>query len=88
LSADGFVDGDPWVSTLLALQSGKASESEVMAQADSAARRAEALFQLGVAAHARDRSAARSYWQQVVDTGQPTLVEYAAARNELARSAP
>jgi len=51
------------------------------------ARRAEALFQLGVAAHARDRSAAYSYWQQVVDTAQPTLVEYAAARNELARSA-
>ena len=43
--------------------------------------------ELGVVVNARDRSAARSYWQQVVDTAQPTLVEYAAARNELARSA-
>lgn len=87
LSDRETVDGDSWVASLLALQAGKASESEVMARADTAARRAEVLFQLGVAAHARDRSAARSYWQQVVATGLPTLVEYAAARNELARSA-
>lgn len=87
LSRDVPVHGESWASSLLALQSGMASETEVMARADSAARRAEALFQLGVAVHAHDRSAARSYWQQVVDTAQPTLVEYAAARNELARSA-
>ena len=87
LSSDGTLDGDSWVASLLAVQSGTASESDVLGRADTAARRAEALFQLGVAAHARDRSAARSYWQQVVDTGLPTLVEYAAARNELARSA-
>ncbi len=87
--AGGAVVTDPksWVSSLLALQSGRASEAEVMGRADNAARRAEALFQLGVAAHGRDRSVARTYWQQVVDTAQPTLVEYAAARNELARSA-
>lgn len=87
LPADGVVGDDSWVSSLQALQSGTASESEVLGRADTAARRAEALFQLGIAAHARDRAAARSYWQQVVDTGLPTLVEYAAARNELARSA-
>lgn len=87
LSSDGIVDGDSWVASLLALQSGAASESELLGRADTAGRRAEALFQLGVAAHGRDRSAARSYWQQVVDIGLPTLVEYAAARNELARSA-
>lgn len=87
LSSDGTVDGDSWAASLLAVQAGTASESDVLGRADTAARRAEALFQLGVAAHARDRSAARSYWQQVVDTGLPTLVEYAAARNELARSA-
>jgi tetratricopeptide (TPR) repeat protein len=87
LSDDAILDGDSWVASLAALQSGKASESEIMTRADTAGRRAEALFQLGVAAHARDRSAARSYWQQVADTGLPTLVEYAAARNELARSA-
>jgi tetratricopeptide (TPR) repeat protein len=85
--AAGDVDGESWVSSLLALQSREATETQVMARADSAARRAEALFQLGVAADARDRSAARTYWQQVVDIAQPTLVEYAAARNELARSA-
>jgi hypothetical protein len=86
LSADVSVGGASWASSLLALQSGKASETEVMARADNPARRAEVLFQLGVAVHSRDPSAARSYWQQVVDAAQPTLVEYAAARNELARS--
>lgn len=87
LSEAPILNGDSWISSLLALQAGRASESDVMTRADTAGRRTEALFQLGVAAHARDRSAARSYWQQVVDTGLPTLVEYAAARNELARSA-
>ena len=86
-SSEAVVEDDgSWASSLLALQSGRASETEVMARADSAARRAEALFQLGVAAHTRDPSAARSYWQQVVDQGVPTLVEHAAARNELSRS--
>jgi tetratricopeptide (TPR) repeat protein len=80
-------DGDPWVASLLALQSGAASREEVLARADTAGRRSEALFQLGVTAHAGDRPAARSYWQQVLDNGPPTLVEYAAARNELSRSA-
>ena len=80
------VEGDSWVGSLLAAQSGAISREEVLARADTAGRRAEALFQLGVAAHARDRSAARPYWQQVVDQGVPTLVEYAAARNELSRS--
>jgi len=79
--------GSEWVASLLALQAGAASQDEVMARADSAGRRAEVLFQLGVARHASDRTAARAYWQQVVDLGQPTLVEHAAARNELSRSA-
>lgn len=79
--------GDEWVASLLALQSGSASSEEVMARADTAGRRAEALFQLGVASHASDRNAARAYWQQVLDLGQPALVEHAAARNELSRSA-
>jgi len=78
---------DEWVDSLLALQSGSASREEVMARADTAGRRAEALFQLGVASHASDRNAARAYWQQVLDLGQPALVEHAAARNELSRSA-
>ena len=87
LSDKGTVEGDSWVASLMALQSGTSSREEVLARADTAGRRAEALFQLGVAAHAADPSAARSYWQQVVDQGVPTLVEHAAARNELSRSA-
>lgn len=79
--------GDEWVASLLALQSKSASQEDVMARANTAGRRAEALFQLGVASHASDRNAARAYWQQVLDLGQPTLVEHAAARNELSRSA-
>jgi len=79
-------DADSWGASLLSLQSGTVSQEEVLARADTAGRRAEALFQLGVATHAGDRSAARSYWQQVLDDGPPTLVEYAAARNELSRS--
>ncbi|WP_428681838.1 tetratricopeptide repeat protein [Reyranella sp.] len=78
--------GDEWVTSLLALQAGSLSKEEVIVRADSAGRRAEALFQLGVMAHAGDRSAARAYWQEVVDLGQAALVEHAAARNELARS--
>ena len=80
-------DGSSWVASLLAVQSGTVSEEVVLSRADTAGRRAEALYQLGVAAHGRDPSAARSYWQQVLDNGVPTLVEYAAARNELSRSA-
>lgn len=80
--------GDDWVAALLALQSGSASRDEVMARADTPGRRAEALFQLGVASQASDPAAARAVWQQVVDLNQPALVEHAAARNELSRSAP
>ena len=79
--------GDEWVASLLALQDRSVSSEQVMARADTAGRRAEALFQRGVLAYGGDRSAARAYWQQVVELGQPALVEHAAARNELSRSA-
>jgi len=78
--------GESWVASLLALQSGTVSREEALARADTPGRRAEALFQIGVAAYARDRSAAHACWQQVVDLGLPALVEHAAARNELSRS--
>ena len=87
LSDNETPDGSSWVASLLAIQSGTVSGEVVLARADTPGRRAEALYQLGVAAHGRDPSAARSYWQQVLDNGLPTLVEYAAARNELSRSA-
>ena len=56
-----------------------------MARADTACRRTEALFQLGVVALAGNPAAARRHWEAVVEDGAATLIEYAAARNELAR---
>lgn len=75
-----------WPETLLALQAGAIDEGAVLAQADTAARRAEALFQMAVLKSAVDPAAARARWQEVVEQGPKDLVEYAAARNELARS--
>lgn len=75
-----------WPETLLALQVGVIDEDAVLAQADTIARRAEALFQMAVLKSVVDPAAARSRWQEVVEQGPHDLVEYAAARNELARS--
>lgn len=74
-----------WPETLLSLQAGTLSEDAVLAQADTTGRRAEALFQMAVLKSAVDPAAARSRWQDVVEQGPHDLVEYAAARNELAR---
>ncbi len=78
-------DSGQWPAPLLAFRAGKASEQDVMARADTACRRAEALFQLGVVALAGNPAAARRHWEAVVEGGAATLIEYAAARNELAR---
>ncbi len=75
-----------WPETLLALQAGAVDEDAVLAQADTTARRAEALFQMAVLKSVVDPAAARAHWQEVVKQGPHDLVEYAAARNELARS--
>ena len=74
-----------WPGALLGLQAGTVTEDAVLAQADTTGRRAEALFQLAVLKSATDPAAARSRWQEVVEQGPHDLVEYAAARNELAR---
>ena len=74
-----------WPAPLLALRAGQASEQYVLASADTANRRAEALFQLGVVALAGNPAAARGYWSEIVERAQPTLIEFAAARNELVR---
>src|SRR5262249_25545524 len=74
-----------WPAPLLALRAGQASEQQVLGSADTANRRAEALFQLGVMALAGNPAAARGYWSEIVDRAQPTLIEFAAARNELVR---
>jgi len=63
---------DDWPVPLLALQAGKLGAEEVMRRANTRERRAEAAFQL-------DR------WKEVVEHAPPALLEYCAARNELAR---
>jgi len=74
-----------WPGPLLDLHAGRATEEEVMNQADAAGRRAEALFQAGVVAFPNDRAHAERCWRQVLDHGSPSLIEHGAARNELAR---
>jgi tetratricopeptide (TPR) repeat protein len=78
-------EGQAWPQLLLAFQVGQASEQEVTAFADSDDRRAESWFQFGIRAIRKDREAARRHWQKVVDHCAPSLIEFAAARNELAR---
>lgn len=83
---DGSLD-DSWPGLLLKLQAGAVTREEVLARADTAGRRAEALFQCGVVEHDRNRATAIACWQEVADRGPPTFVEYAAAQNELRRAA-
>jgi tetratricopeptide (TPR) repeat protein len=74
-----------WPALLLACHTGQASEDAVLARSDTPCRRAEALFQLGVLAVGGNPAAARRHWREVVESGSPTLIEFAAASNELAR---
>lgn len=76
---------EAWPSPLLALHAGTMSADEVLARADTEGRRLEALFQLGVAALPDDPKLATERWREVVARGAPSLIEHAAARNELAR---
>ncbi len=76
---------DGWPGLLVAYLQGNATADEVLALADTPSRQGEAQFQFGVLASVRDPAVARRCWQCVVDVCPPTLVEYAAARNELAR---
>lgn len=74
-----------WPAVLVAFHAGQATEETLLGQADTPCRRAEALFQIGVLAAAANPAAARRHWRELVDRGSPTLIEYAAASNELAR---
>jgi tetratricopeptide (TPR) repeat protein len=74
-----------WPAALIAFHAGQATEEGLLGQADTPCRRVEALFQIGVLALAGNPAAARRHWREVVEHGAPTLMEYAAARNELAR---
>jgi len=76
-----------WPGPLLAYHEGRSTEAELLAQADTDGRRAEALFQLGIVTFDRDPKAAADCWRQVVECAAPSLIEYGAARNELSRLA-
>jgi tetratricopeptide (TPR) repeat protein len=76
-----------WPGPLLALHAGQLSTGDALARADDATRKAETMFQLGVLASVRDRTEARRWWQQVIDTTTPDTIEHAAARHEMARQA-
>jgi tetratricopeptide (TPR) repeat protein len=75
-----------WPGPLQALHSGKCGEAEVLARADNPKRRTEAAFVLGgLALAGEDRNAASRWWREVVEMAPVDMIEYAAARNELAR---
>lgn len=76
---------DVWPAPLFALHAGTIGTEEVLRMATTAGRRAEALFQLGVIAMAKDRAMAERRWREVLDGADPHLIEYGAVRNELAR---
>jgi tetratricopeptide (TPR) repeat protein len=64
--------GGDWPAPLFALLAGEAAPEAVLAAATTDGRRAEAQFQM-------DR------FKEVAERASPALIEYAAARNELAR---
>ncbi len=77
------VRGESWPSPLLALHAGRLSVDEALKQADNAERKGEAMFQIGVAYHERDREEARRWWARVVEATGPSAIEHAAARHQL-----
>jgi tetratricopeptide (TPR) repeat protein len=64
--------GDAWPAPLFALLAGQATPEAVLEAATNDCRRTEALFQM-------------EKFREVTERAAPTLIEYAAARNELTR---
>lgn len=79
---------DAWPGPLLALYAGRTTPAEAMKRADTEDRRAEAAFQLGVLAFDQDRRSSETYWKDLLEHSSPSLIEYGATRNELARFSP
>jgi tetratricopeptide (TPR) repeat protein len=78
--------GDTWPAPLVGLLAGRAPADGVFTHATTPGRRSEALFLLGALAAARgDQADAQSRWKEIVAIGLVGLIEYAAARNELAK---
>ena len=76
---------EPWPAPLFGLHGARLAADEVLQRADNDQRRAETAFQLGVLALSGDREAARRWFGEVVERASPSMIEYAAARHELAR---
>jgi len=74
-----------WPAPLIALHAGAATPDDVTRRADTQERKAEADFQLGVLSLPGDKAAAVESWNEVARSADKTLVEYAAASNELSR---
>jgi len=70
---------------VIALYAGQATEEGLLGRANSLGRRTEALFHIGVVALGANPAVARRHWREIGDRGPPAMIEYAAARNELAR---
>lgn len=83
--ADGAAIPDAWPGPLLALHAARSSPGEVLARADTPARRVEALFQLAVLAAAGAPEQARQHWARVIAIAPPEMIEHAAAAHELRR---
>lgn len=77
--------GNEWLSAVIALYAGQATEEGLLGRANSLGRRTEALFHIGVVALGANPAVARRHWREIGDRGPPAMIEYAAARNELAR---
>jgi tetratricopeptide (TPR) repeat protein len=77
---------DAWPAPLLALHAGTFLEVDALKRAADPGQRAEALFQLGVLALSKNPDEARRRFRDVVETAPPSMIEYAAARHELART--
>lgn len=74
-----------WPGPLLEFHAGRMSEDDVLRCADTSCRRAEALFQAAVLVFDENRASAERHWMEVVKVAPASMIEHAAARNELSR---
>lgn len=85
------VEGEPgeaWPGPLLALHAGRLSAEDVLARADTRERRVEALFQVGILSFAGSPAEVHRHFTEITETAAPSMIEYAAAKHELARLGP
>jgi len=85
LAAYEELTGAEWPAPLIALQEGRLSDEQALSQATTPERQAEALFQIALIALRDGQSEARGRLSEIVEKAAPSMIEYAAARHELAR---